>query len=157
MKRFFSLVLVISIFALCTPRAAQAEDRKIGFLVNLGFMTRKGTSSPWVTMGPELALPLGTLLSFNPEVTIWGSNFGFRTFYVVPGALANVRIGRFTVGAGVVRRFWVSGYGNGDSSEKLAPKIQLGYRTRFSRISFIIVPLSSQNYVSFGLALGMGF
>jgi hypothetical protein len=157
MKRFFSLVLVISIFALCTPRAAQAEDRKIGFLVNLGFMTKEGLSPNWLTLGPELMIPVGTRLSFNPEVTLWGSSFGFRSYYVVPGAVVNLRIGRFTIGVGAVRRFWVSSFSSGDSSESIAPKIQVGYRSRNSRITLIAIPLSSRNYVSVGLALGMGF
>jgi len=157
MKRFFSLVLVISIFALCTPRAAQAEDRKIGFLVNLGFMTKEGLSPNWLTLGPELMIPVGTRLSFNPEVTLWGSSFGFRSYYVVPGAAVNLRIGRFTIGVGAVRRFWVSRFSNGDSSEKIAPKIQIGYLSGKSRIALIIIPLSTRDYVSFGVALGMGF
>jgi hypothetical protein len=90
-------------------------------------------------------------------VALWGSNFGFRSYYVVPGAIVNFRIGGFTIGAGAVRRFWFSRYANGGSSEKIVPKIQVGYRSRNSRIALIAVPLSDHNYVSFGVALGMGF
>jgi hypothetical protein len=96
-------------------------------------------------------------VSFNPEVTLWVSSFGFRSYYVVPGAVVNFRIGRFTLGVGAVRRFWVSRFSNGDSSENIAPKLQIGYRSRNSRITLIAIPLSSRNYVSVGLALGMGF
>jgi hypothetical protein len=157
MKHAFPLVLITGILVVCVPQSGRAEGQRIGFFANLGVMTKEGLSPYWLTLGPELVIPLGTSLSFNPEVTIWGSNFGFRSYYVVPGAIVNFRIGRITLGVGAVRRFWVSRYSSGDSSEKIAPKIQVGYRSRNSRIALIVVPLSTHNYVSFGVAFGMGF
>ena len=157
MKRAFFIVLIAGIIVICFPKSGQAEGQRIGFFANLGFMTKEGLSPNWLTLGPELMIPVGIRLSFNPEVTLWGSSFGFRSYYVVPGAVVNLRIGRFTIGVGAVRRFWVSRFSNGDSSESIAPKIQVGYRSRSSRITLIAIPLSSRNYVSVGLALGMGF
>jgi len=157
MKRAFPIVLIAGILVVCIPQPGRAEGQRIGFFANVGFMTKEGLSPNWLTLGPELMIPVGTRLSFNPEVTLWGSSFGFRSYYVVPGAVVNLRIGRFTIGVGAVRRFWVSRFSNGDSSESIAPKIQVGYRSRSSRITLIAIPLSSRNYVSVGLALGMGF
>ena len=157
MKHAFSLVLITSILVVCVLQSGRAEGQRIGFFANLGVMTKEGLSPYWLTLGPELMIPLGTRWSFNPEVTLWGGNFRFNSFYVVPGALVNLRIGRFTIGVGAVRRFWVSRFSNGDSSEKIAPKIQVGYRSRNSRITLIVIPLSSRDYVSVGVALGMGF
>ena len=157
MKHVFSLVLITSILVVCFPESGRAEGQRIGFFANLGVMTKEGLSPYWLTLGPELMIPLGTRWSFNPEVTLWGGNFRFNSFFVVPGVLVNLRIGRFTLGVGAVRRFWVSRFSNGDSSEKIAPKIQVGYRSRNSRIALIAIPLSALNYVSVGLALGMGF
>jgi len=157
MKHAFSLVLITGILVVCVPRSGRAEGQRIGFFANLGVMTKERLSPYWLTLGPELMIPLGTRWSFNPEVTLWGGNFRFNSFFVVPGVVVNLRIGRFTLGVGAVRRFWVSRFSNGDSSEKIAPKIQVGYRSRNSRIALIAIPLSALNYVSVGLALGMGF
>ena len=157
MKHVFSLVLITSILVVCFPESGRAEGQRIGFFANLGVMTKEGLSPYWLTLGPELMIPLGTRWSLNPEVTLWGGNFRFNSFFVVPGVVVNLRIGRFTLGVGAVRRFWVSRFSNGDSTEKIAPKIQVGYRSRNSRITLIVIPLSSRNYVSVGVALGMGF
>jgi hypothetical protein len=157
MKRAFSLVLITGILVVCVPQSGRAEGQRIGFFANLGVMTKEGSSPYWVTLGAEVALQLGTRWSLNPEVSVWGSNFRFDSYYIVPGVVVNFRIGRLTLGVGAVRRFWVSRFSNGDSSEKIAPKIQVGYRSRNSRITLIVIPLSSRNYVSVGVALGMGF
>ena len=157
MKRIFSLVLAAGILGLWPLDLRPAEGQRIGFLFNLGFMTKSGASPYWLTLGPELIIPLGTGLSLNPEVTLWGSNFGFSNYYVVPGVLISFRTGRFSVGAGVVRRFWFSNYPSSDSTESISPKIQVGYGSRNSRIALIVIPLSSQDFVSFGVALGVGF
>jgi hypothetical protein len=157
MKRAFSIVFVAGILALWTPLSAQTGNRKIGFLVNLGIMTKEGLSPQWMTLGPELALPVGAGLSINPEVTLWQSGFGFRSYYLVPGLLIDFRVGRFVLGAGVVKRFWISRYADDDSSENIVPKFLFGYRSRNSRIALVAVPISRHDYVSFGLALGLGF
>jgi hypothetical protein len=151
------LVILAGLLALWVPLSAQRESRKIGFLVNLGFMTKEGLSPQWMILGPELALPVGARLTINPEVTLWGAGFGFRSYYIVPGALLNLRVGRFILGAGVVKRFWVSRYMDDDSSENIAPKFQVGYLSRFTRIALVAIPISRHDYVSFGLVLGMGF
>jgi len=157
MKRLLSLVLTAGILGFWAPSLIPAENQRIGFLINLGLMTKEGGAPNWLTLGAELMIPVGTILSFNPEVTVWGSNFEFRNYYVVPGALVNFRIGHFIFGAGAVRRFWFSTYANGSSSEKISPKFQVGYRSRNSRIALIVIPVSSEDFVSFGLALGLGF
>jgi hypothetical protein len=157
MKRAFSLVLITGILVVCVPQSGRAEGQRIGFFANLGVITKEGLSPYWLTLGPELMIPLGTRWSLNPEVTLWGANFGFKSYYVVPGALVNLRIGRFTLGAGAIKRFWISRYSSDDSSEKIAPKIQVGYQSRNSRIALIAIPLRDHDYVSFGLAFGMGF
>lgn len=157
MKRGFSIVLITGILVVCIPQSGRAEGQRIGFLANLGVMTKEGSSPFWLTLGPELVIPLGTRWSLNPEVSVWASDFGFSSFYFVPGVVVNLRIGRITLGAGAVRRFWHSRFSSGDFSEKIAPKIQVGYRSRNSRITLIAIPFSSRNYVSIGVALGMGF
>lgn len=157
MKRVFSFVLVTGILSAWAPQPARAEGQRIGAFANLGVMTKERISPYWLTLGAELLLPLGTRWSINPEVTLWGSNFRFDSYYVVPGVVVNLRIGRFTLGVGAIKRFWFSRFSNSDSSEKIAPKIQVGYRSRNSRITLIAIPLSSHNYVSLGVAFGMGF
>jgi hypothetical protein len=158
MKRIIFLLLAAATFGLWTPQAVPAEEgRRIGFLFNLGFMTGKGLSLQWGTLGAELALPLGAGWSLNPEVSLWGYHFGFETYYIVPGVLVNFRVGRFAVGVGPVRRFWFSEFSNNGPSEKIVPKFQVGYRSRGSRIALVVIPLSNQSYVSVGVSLGFGF
>jgi len=157
MKRVRPLVILAGLLILCGPLSAQTGNRKVGFLINLGFMTREGLSPQWMTLGPELVLPVGARLSINPEVAFWGSGFTFRSYFVVPGVLLNLGVGRFVLGAGLVKRFWISRYMDDDSSENIVLKFQVGYRTRSSRIALIAVPISRHDYVSFGLVLGMGF
>lgn len=157
MKQLRPLVMLAGLLALGVPLSAQMESRKIGLLFNLGFMTKDGLTPQWMTLGPELVLPVGARLSINPEVTLWGSGFTFRSYFVVPGALLNLRVGRWTIGAGLVKRFWISRYGDDDSSENIVPKFQVGYLSRHTRIALVAIPISRHDYVSFGLALGMGF
>jgi hypothetical protein len=157
MKRALSLVLVTGILAVWAPQPGRAEGRRIGFFVNLGFMTKERVSPNWLTLGAEIAIPLGSRWSLNPEVTQWGSSFNFNNYYVVPGVVVNFRFGRVSLGAGVVKRLWISRYSDDDSSEKIAPKIQVGYQFMNSRIALIVIPIPDRDYVSFGLAFGTGF
>jgi hypothetical protein len=157
MKRLLTLVLASGLLGFLAPRLSPAEGARVGFFFNLGLMTKEGGSPNWLTLGGELAIPIGTKLSINPELTFWGSNFAFHNYYVVPGLLLDFRAGHVVLGAGVVKRYWFSSYGESSSSESLSPKFQVGYRSRNSRIALVIIPIPAQDFVSFGLALGMGF
>jgi hypothetical protein len=157
MRRALSLALIIGALAVLASPPARAQDQRIGAFFNLGFMTKESVSPNWLTLGAELVIPLSAWCSLNPEVTLWGANFRFTSYYIVPGVMVTFRVGRFTLGAGPVQRFFFSRYSDGGSSEKVAPKIQLAYRSRNSRLAFIAIPIASREYVSVGLALGMGF
>jgi hypothetical protein len=157
MKRLLLLFLAAASLGLGTPYARPAEGQRIGFLFNMGFMTRDGLAIQWLTLGPEFVLPVAARWSINPEVAVWGSNFGFQNYYLVPGVLVSFRIGRITVGGGAVRRFWFSQYPGGDTSESIAPKIQVGYGSRNSRIALAVIPFSSKGYVSVGVSFAFGF
>jgi hypothetical protein len=157
LKRVLSLVLAAAIPGFLTPDLLPAQPQRVGFLFNLGFMAKGRIAADWLTLGPELMIPLGKALSLNPEVTFWISNFGPGSYSVAPGALANFRAGHLSVGAGAVWRFGFSGYPNGDSAERISLKIQVGYGSRNSRIALIVIPLPTDNGVSFGLAIGIGF
>ena len=158
MKRVTFFVLFMGILSVMAPQPARAQGQRIGAIINIGFMTKERVSPNWVTLGAEVELPLGTRLSFNPEVTLWETGFRFTGYYIVPGALVNFRIGRLNFGVGAVRRFFVSRYTNNHPSEKIAPKFQVAYRSRNARIALVVIPLSvPHDYVSFGVALGMVF
>ena len=120
-------------------------------------MTKGRISANWLTFGPELMIPLGTSFSLNPEVTVWGSSFGTSSYFVAPGALVSIRLGRLSVGAGPVRRLKYSGYPKADSSERISLKIQVGYGSWNSRIALIVIPLPTNDGVHYGLAFGIGF
>jgi len=157
MKRALALTLIAGVLIAWAHQPGWAQGRRIGAYFNMGFMTKENISPNWLTLGAELVLRLDARWSFNPEVALWGSNFGFNNYYVVPGVLVNFRVGRLMLGAGVVKRFWISRYSDDDSSEKIAPKFQVGYQYMNSRIALIVIPLPARDYVSYGLALGLGF
>jgi len=157
MKRLLTLILAAGILGFLGPVLCRAEGQRLGFFFNLGLMTKEGGSPNWLTLGAELAIPLGTRFSINPEVTAWGTNFAFHNYYIVPGIVLDFRTGRLVLGAGVAQRFWFSSYGESGSSESLSPKFQVGLRSRNSRIILIIMPIPSQDFVSLGLAFGIGF
>jgi hypothetical protein len=157
MRRLLPLILLAVVIGVWAPALSPAEGQRVGFLFNLGFMTKEGGTPNWLTLGAELAIPLGPNFSINPEVTAWGSNFAFHNYYIVPGILLDFRAGRVVIGAGLTQRFWFSSFGESGLSESLSPKFQVGYRSRNSRIALIIMPIPSQGFVSFGLALGIGF
>jgi len=157
MKRLLAFALAAGSLGLGAPGLFPDEGQRIGFFFNLGLMTKEGGSPNWLTLGAELAIPLGTRFSINPEVTAWGTNFAFHNYYIVPGIVLDFRTGRLVLGAGVAQRFWFSSYGERGSSESLSPKFQVGLRSRNSRIILIIMPIPSQDFVSLGLAFGIGF
>ena len=157
MKRALSLALVTGILAVWAPQPGRAEGRRIGFFISMGFMTKEKVSPNWLTLGGEIAIPLGSRWSLNPEVALWGSSFSFNNYYIVPGAVVNVRFGRVSLGAGIVKRFWISRFSEDDSSERIIPKIQVGYQYMNSRIALIVIPIPDGDYLSFGLAFGTGF
>jgi hypothetical protein len=125
----------------------------LGFYVDLGYVNLNDYPK-WIALGPELELRLGRRFSINPEVSLW-FNQSFRGgVNVVPGATVNLRLGRFFVGGGAVRRVsvWAE-----DASGWLLPKVQVGYLTGPSRLTLSLLYLNQTHHVVLGLTIGIGF
>ena len=143
------------------PAAAQyrPDARPVLLYVNVGYVNLFSYPK-WFNLGPELEVRLGRFFSINPEVSIWiGQSFG-RKVKVVPGATANVRLGRFFVGAGAIHR--ISDWPENESFAQinrgwLMPKAQVGYFAGPARLTLSILFAGGANDIAAGLTIGMGF
>jgi len=129
--------------AAARPAGAQFRERyrPVGLYIDLGYMNLNSVPK-WVTLGPELELRLGRVLSINPEVSFWfRSSFG-DTVHIVPGGTVNLRIRSFFVGGGVIKR--VSDWAE-EADGSVVPKFQAGYASGPVRLSVILL-LLAYNY-----------
>lgn len=155
-NRVFSAIAAAGLLALAPslPARAQArfDTRPVAFLVDLGYVNLADYPK-WVALGPEVELRLGRFLSVNPEASIWLRQSRGGTVQFVPGATANVRLGRFFVGGGAVRRVsdWSESAGGW-----LVPKFQVGLRTGPTRLTLAGYYLNVTNDVVLSLTVGIG-
>jgi hypothetical protein len=146
-------LLLVSISA--SPAQAQYREggpaiRPISLLIDIGYVNLF-TYPKWITLGPELELSLGRLVTINPEVSVWLSQTLRGKAKVVPGATVNLRLRQFSVGAGIVRR--ISDWSE-DASGAIVPKVQVGYLAGPARLSLSMLYLNQSKDVVFGLTIG---
>jgi hypothetical protein len=155
-KAVFLFIAAGMLIGLASPAPAGAQFRRdskpIGFYVNLGYMNLNSYPK-WVTLGPELELRLGRVLSINPELSFWFRDFFGDTVHIVPGGTVNLRLRSFFIGAGAVRRIsdWVDAAGG-----SLVPKIQAGYAAGPVKLGIAILFLNRTNDFILGASLGIG-
>ena len=139
--------------AAARPAAAQFRERyrPIGLYIDLGYMNLNSVPK-WITLGPELELRLGKVLSINPEVSLWfRSSFG-DTVHIVPGGTINLRLRSFFFGGGVIRRIsdWAE-----EAGGSIVPKFQAGYASGPVRLTVALLLLNRTD--NFVLGLNFGF
>ena len=141
---------------LAAARPAEAQyrerNRPIGLYIDLGYMNLNSVPK-WVTLGPELELRLGRVLSINPEVSFWfRSSFG-NAVNIVPGGTVNLRIRHFFIRGGVIRRIsdWAE-----EAGGTVVPKFQAGYASGPVRLSVILLLLDRTDQFVLGLNFGFG-
>ena len=140
---------------LAAARPAEAQFREryrpIGLYIDLGYMNLNSVPK-WITLGPELELRLGKVLSINPEVSFWfRSSFG-DTVHIVPGGTINLRLRSFFFGGGVIRRIsdWAE-----EAGGSIVPKFQAGYASGPVRLTVALLLLNRTD--NFVLGLNFGF
>jgi hypothetical protein len=150
-------IIAAGIFLLAaSARPGQAQpgpdNRPIKLSINLGYINLFDNPK-WLTLGPELELRLHRLVTINPEVSVWLSQTFRGKAKVVPGATVNLRLKRFFVGAGAVRRIsdWAENAGG-----TLVPKIQAGYLSGPARLTLSALYLNKTKDVVIGLTMGFG-
>jgi hypothetical protein len=155
-NRVFFAIAAAGFLALAPalPARAQArfDTRPVTFLVDLGYINLADYPK-WIALGPEVELRLGRFLSLNPEASIWLRQSRGGTVQFVPGATANVHIGRFSIGGGAVRRVsdWSESAGGA-----LVPKFQVGLRSGPTRLTLAGYYLNVTNDVVLSLTVGIG-
>lgn len=150
-------LLAATLVLLGAARPAEAQyrraDRPLGLYLNLGYMNINSRPR-WVTIGPELELRLGRVLSFNPDISIWFRDTFGGTVHFVPGATVNLRFRYVFVGGGAVRRI-------SDWSEQadgaFVPKVHAGLTSGPARLSAVLLFLGRTDTFVLGLNLGFGF
>jgi hypothetical protein len=150
-------LLAAAVVLLCAARPAGAQYRRaggpVGFTLNIGYMNIN--SQPrWVTVGPELELRLGRVLSLNPDVSIWFRDSFGGSVYLVPGATVNFRLKHFFFGGGAVRRI---SYWEDQVNGAFVPKVHAGLTTGPARLSAVLLFLGRTDTFVLGLNLGFGF
>jgi hypothetical protein len=155
-KAVFLFIAAGLVIALAFPVPAGAQFRRdnkpIAFYVNLGYMNLNSYPK-WVTLGPELELRLGRVLSINPELSFWFRDFFGDTVHIVPGGTVNLRLRRFFIGGGAVRRIsdWVE-----EASGSFVPKIQAGYAAGPVKLGLALLLLNRTDDFIVGVSLGIG-
>lgn len=154
-----TIIVIIAagvLIALASPVPAEAQfrrdDKPIGFYVNLGYMNLNSYPK-WVTLGPELELRLGRTLSINPELSFWFRDFFGDTVHIVPGGTVNLRLRRFFIGAGAIRRIsdWAE-----EAGGSLVPKFQAGYAAGPAKLGVVLLLLSRSDDFIVGATIGIG-
>jgi len=154
------IAAMIIVAASAAPGWAQyREERKpVRLYVDLGYVNLFNYPK-WFNLGPEVEFRVGRFFSLNPEVSVWiGQSFG-RKVKVVPGATANVRLGRFFIGGGVIHR--ISDWPENESFATidrgwLLPKAQVGYFAGSARLTLSVLFVGGANDIAAGLTIGMG-
>jgi len=159
-KVIVGMIVATAIMAAAAgPALAQAgpDTRPVRFLVDIGYVNL--FSQPkWVNLGPEVEIRLGKLFTFNPDVAVWLTQNFRGKVKIVPGATVNIRIKRFFVGAGAVRRIpdWPENPSDvGIDRGWLLPKVQAGYLTGPARLTLSVLFVGAADDVAVGLTLGM--
>jgi hypothetical protein len=142
-------------FGLAAARPAGAQFREGGrpleLYVDIGYMNIN-SAPKWMTLGPELELHLGNVISINPEVSFWFRSFGGSGIQIVPGGTLNLRLQQFFVGGGVIRKIsdWAE-----EADGSIVPKFQAGYASGPIRLSVVLLLLNQND--TFVLGLNFGF
>ena len=140
---------------LAAARPAEAQfrerDRPVGLYIDLRYMHLNNVTK-WWTLGPELELRLGKVISINPEVSFWFRNYFGDAVSIVPGGTVNLRIRSFFIGGGVIRRIsdWAE-----ETDGSGVPKFQAGYASGPVRLSVALLLLNRTD--NFVLGLNFGF
>jgi len=160
MKHTKTVLVILAAIALAgAPAAAQSRgpDRApVRFYADIGYVNLFQYPK-WITIGPEVEFRLGRFASFNPEAAIWIRESRSAHVKVVPGATLNVRLNRFTIGAGGILK--VSDW-DPDASGSIVPKAQIGYLAGPVRVNLQLLYLNTSKEVavafSFAMRIGGG-
>jgi hypothetical protein len=158
MSHKLTVLPILAVIVLATvPAWAQypGPDRApVRFYADIGYINLFQYPK-WLTIGPEVEFRLGRIASINPEAMFWIRESRGAHVNVVPGATFNIRLNRFTVGAGGVLK--VSDWDT-LASGSIVPKAQLGYLAGPTRIGVQLLYLntSKEVVVAFSIAMKIG-
>jgi hypothetical protein len=139
MKKVTLLVLAVGLFAGAAVEQAQAQGKRMGLSLNLGYQTDiwAPSSGPsfneaWFTLDARLYFRLSKSIEISPELMAVG-DFEFRGYYFYPGVMLNYTTRGLFVGAGIVLPIFLGRGGSllaegENATGRPAPKVNVGYR-----------------------------
>jgi hypothetical protein len=152
-----ALLLLAAIALAAAPAWAQyrgPDQAPLRFYADIGYVNLFQYPK-WLTLGPEVEVRLGRIASFNPEAMLWIRESRGARVTVIPGATLNLRLNRFTIGAGGVLkvRDWDEAAGG-----SIVPKAQIGYLAGPTRIGVQLLYLNTSKdvVVAFSFAMRIG-
>jgi len=155
-----SLVLALCVLALVAalPRESQAAG-PFNFYIRGGVITDQNLSfSPFLwTIGANLDLNLGPILTLSPECDIIVYQFDFSPLWLAPAVLLNLRFSALYVGAGV-GIFALLGSGGTLTSDPLF-KLNGGIKLDSIKVqAYLYTPFDAFfSSIGIGATLGFGF
>ncbi|MGD1010245.1 MAG: hypothetical protein ABR951_08865 [Candidatus Aminicenantales bacterium] len=131
----------------------QAKENPVSIFLNLGGVWNVWITPQYLTLGLQVDVRFGKLLMLSPELNVWFENFHSGGYHLVPGAVLNLRLGRFFLGGGLAAERIGGGWSGGSSG--IHPKFNIGYRTRHFKLIAAAVPESGFFYGV--MTAGLGF
>ena len=156
-----ALVFLCLILVLATVQPAQAQTEHVNLAFTFGTLTDDSFSfNPFLwTAGLHMDIYLSETILITPEITLLAANFTFEGIQLVPGALLNLDLGGFLLGAGVVRPVGIGNNIAGTPPSDIGLKVNAGYLGEGYRLAFFFLSPFSDffkiNY--FGVSIGFYF
>jgi len=154
MKKVVLAVLVVGLAAGIGTGQAFAQDKKVEFGLNLGFMTN--LEGFGVALSPQVDIHVTKGFMISPEAMVV-TDFQFSGALLFPGVMFNYTGKGIFAGAGVVVPVMISDYWSGTGD--LLPKLNIGYRGRHVNLTAYLLTstarLFSENLV--GATIGYRF
>lgn len=129
--------------------SAHAYWTRTAFSLNLGVQTNLSSDdsfdNAWFSLDARLGLAVGRSLELSPEVmAVVDDSLDFDAVWLYPGAMLNIELGDFFIGAGAVLPIL---FFEGESeSFNLAPKFNIGYRARNIMLTAYIFTWTEKGY-----------
>jgi len=140
MKKVVLAVLVMGLAAGIGTGQAFAQEKKVEFGLNLGFMTTDFEDFG-VALSPQVDIHVTKGFMISPEAMVV-TDFQLSGALIFPGVMFNYTGKGFFAGAGAVVPIMISDYWSGTGN--ILPKLNIGYRGRHVGLTAYLLTSTAQ-------------